>query len=377
VLVLTLDNAARWLVGRGLATPADIVDGRLAITDAARRNRNFRVTRARPACGYLVKQSAEAGADRGVDAEAAFYRFCDRHPAGEPVRAWLPRFVDYAESTSTLVIELLEEATPIWSFWADSDAPADRAATAGALGEALASLHTALRLESIGAPPLSLASDCPWILWVHRPRPTFLERVSAANVQAIKILQANPRVTRALDALRQQWSAPTVIHNDIKSDNVLVCRAADGRCDVRLIDWELVQAGDPAWDVGGVFCDVWVHRVASVPLDLGKTAEQALEESQHRLSTSFPVVRAFWAAYRKRAMPDKAEWPVVLDRSVRFAAARLIQSAYEIAQDAPVLPNPSVVMLQLAANVLEDPDSAQLHLLGIPPSLALPAVARS
>jgi Ser/Thr protein kinase RdoA (MazF antagonist) len=377
-LLLTVDNATQWLLERKLLTTADIVDGRVLIADAARRNRNLRVTRGtEPTAGYLIKQAGESGRDytQTIRSEAAFYRFCDRDSLAAPLRTFVPGFVDYVESSGTLVIELLEHAVPIWTFWASGASDEVRTAAARNLGEALACLHATWRLPDDSARlPGPLSSDAPWILGVHRPRPSILERISAANLQALKILQSNPRVTDALDALRNSWMVSTVIHNDIKSDNVLVWQTPDGECQLRLVDWELVQAGDPAWDVAGVFTDIWMHWISGIPFGANRAPEEALADAHQQLSTLFAANRAFWSAYRKRALGDREAWTTLLERAVRYAAARLIQSAYEQAQDAPLLPNSSVAMLQVAANVLQDADTAQVHLLGIPPSLSFAAL---
>ena len=377
VLLLTVDNAAEWLLAQNLITPADIVDGALAIEDAARRNRNLRVTR-KSGRGYLLKQTAEDtfGQADLVALETAFYRFCHEDPAGVPLREFLPALVEHTDKSGTLALELLDGAVPLGSFWQSEESPDRRVAAARQLGRALAHLHAILPLSVVPqALRRRLSDDTPWILGVHRPPPSILERLSAGNLQTLKILQASSRATAALNRLRDLWSATSLIHNDIKSDNVLISTNAHG-CRVSLVDWELVQVGDPAWDVAGVFTDLWVAWVGAVPFAAGKPAADALAESRQQLSVLFPAIRAFWSEYRQHALSDRNAWTAFLDRAVPYAAARLIQSAYEISQDAPILLNASVGMLQLAVNVLEDVDTAQVHLLGIPPSLSLTGLQR-
>ena len=47
------------------------------------------------------------------------------------------------------------------------------------------------------------------------------------------------------------WRAETFIHNDVKWDNFLVYARAGSRrlTQMKIIDWELANFGDPAWDV--------------------------------------------------------------------------------------------------------------------------------
>ena len=369
-MLLNVDNAAQWMKERGLLTAADVVDGRVLITDAGRRNRNLKVTRGPTASGYVIKQAPDGGLGRTstIAAEASFYRSSTTDPGMAAVRPTVPALVQYVESSQVLVIELLPDAVPLWAFWTSDESIADRTAAARLLGSALAALHgstPAPRNDSAWLRPAP-----PWILGVHRPAARVFEHISPANLRALRILQQNPDVCRSLTDLHDNWRSSAPIHNDVKSDNLLVWKSGD-EVQLRIVDWELIQQGDPLWDVAGAFCDVWVHWIAAIPLASSKDMEEALKEGRHQLSAFFPAVRAFWSAYRQQALTGREQWDAMLQRAIRYAAARLIQSAYEQSQDAIDLPNASVVMLQVAANVLTDPESAQLHLLGIPPSLTL------
>jgi len=109
-----------------------------------------------------------------------------------------------------------------------------------------------------------------------------------------------------------------------------------------------------------------------MPLSATRTPEQMLEEAQYPLTAMQPAIRACWREYRRTCALGADDAAGLLSRAVGYAAARLIQSAYERAHGAVALPNQSVMSLQLAANILADPDAALLHLLGIPP---VPAIA--
>src|SRR5205085_4146404 len=95
----------------------------------------------------------------------------------------------------------------------------------------------------------------PWVMRVHKPSPDLMATLSPANMETLKILQTQEQISARLDVLRKRWIASTLIHNDIKSDNILVSAPADGAPRVHIVDWELVQIGDPAWDIAGVLQD--------------------------------------------------------------------------------------------------------------------------
>lgn len=376
-MTLTVDSATPYLVSRGLVAVASIVEGDYVVIDSARRNRNLKVV-CEGAPSYLIKQPDrnEPGSEQTIRLEAGFYELCRTWERAAGMQAVVPRLFAFYPDDDVLVIELLRDAVPLWQHYAAADAEHFPIGVAAALGRALGVFHTAFRGCSPGDHRwlAGLGAHAPWILWVHKPGPDILERISPANLQTLKILQKEPRLSSRLDDLRRRWRVESLVHNDVKGENVLV-RAGDGEAsgpDVRIVDWELVQFGDPAWDVGAVFHDFLLFWIASMPLSATRTPEQMLEEAQYPLTAMQPAIRACWREYRRTCALGADDAAGLLSRAVGYAAARLIQSAYERAHGAVALPNQSVMSLQLAANILADPDAALLHLLGIPP---VPAIA--
>jgi hypothetical protein len=107
----------------------------------------------------------------------------------------------------------------------------------------------------------------------------------------------------------------------------------------------------------------WVY---SMPAGGGLSAEQMIAAARYPLATLQGAMRALWAGYRAAGGLGSAEADELLARSVAFSGARLIQSAYEMAFGAHVLPATSVLLLQISANLLADPGLAQVQLYGIP-----------
>ena len=85
-----------------------------------------------------------------------------------------------------------------------------------------------------------------------------------------------------------------------------------------------------------------------------------LSQARYPLRRMQPAIDAFWSAYR-----DAISAPPNLRRAVELAAVRLLQTAVERAQ---VLSAPSahlVTLLQLADNMLQEPERAATTLLGV------------
>ena len=366
--MLNIDNAALYLLERGLVTVGSILEGELAIVNVARRNRNLRVER-QDGPGYLVKQPDAPSPDgqHTLWREAGFFDLCLREPALAEIREIVPRLLHFDPNGPLLAFELLTAPANLWAHYTAFPAAQFPVETARTLGRALGTVHQTFRpLLAADDPRLRfLPRGAPWVLRVHKPGPELLASISQANYQTLRILQTQPGLSENLDRAGKLWTAETVIHGDVKSDNILVLTPGEGPPVVRLVDWELVQAGDPAWDVAGALQDFILFWVFSMPINAGLPVEEMVAGARFPLAVLQPALRAFWRGYRTAAGLGAAAANAVLARAVPFSAARLIQSAYELAHDSPSLPAHSVLLLQISANLLGDPETGQVELYGL------------
>jgi hypothetical protein len=359
----TLETAIPYLLDRGLVTMESILSGDLAVWSAARRHPNLRVERT-DGPGYLVKQPdpSSNGAVATLRREAEIYRLVHRRddPELAPVARLLPPLVDLDPSGPVLVLELVEKSRSLRELWGDLGPDAPPTAAAEAIGGALATVHATFEDDSRLA---DLPGGLPWVLQVHRPRPHLLSSLSPANVETLRILQTEEEMSRHLDALAPLWVGETLIHGDVKSDNLLLVETDAGIRAV-LVDWELAQVGDPAWDLAGFFQDMLLIWISSMPLHTlapGTPPEALADQAGWPLPVLQTVLRSFWRGYAREASPR----PERLERTVRYSGARLVQTAYELAHDADALPAHSVLCLQVASNLLADPRGARFELYGL------------
>jgi 5-methylthioribose kinase len=317
----------------------------------------------------LVKQpdAAAVGAPLTIASEAAFYSFCQNESGVSAVRAVVPTLVYFDPTKALLVMELIEKAVPLWTSYRNFEPSNFPLHIAFTLGETLATFHGLF--ASIRTPEDVrlgwLRHDAPWIMQIHKPTPELLGSISAANYQTLTILQNRENFSEKLDSLRPLWTSSTVIHGDIKSDNILVKFTKDSAScsEVFLVDWELVQIGDPAWDIAGVLQDFVLFWITS--MTPASTIDEMIENGPYRMIGLHSGIRAFWRGYRSKSGFTQSENESLLARAIKFSGARLIQSAFEMAYTAYTLPQASTLLLQISSNLLSDSEKSQVQFYGL------------
>ena len=357
--MLAQSEVAGYLLDRGLLSTESVVDGDLVVRDASSRNRNFKVERSR-AVSYLVKQGLSPDGVVTVAHEAAVYQALSG--LGAAVAGYLPHFYGYDQAERVLIVELVRNSEGLANYHLRLGRFPSR--VAAALGDGLGALHRLTwRGGDAGTPP----SPPPWILSVHRPDLSVFRDSSTAAIELIKVVQQSANFGSHLDQLRNEWHAQAFIHQDVKWDNVIVFAPSHAQArGVKLIDWESAAYGDPCWDIGSAFSSYLSFWLSSIPVTGQNPPERFAELARYPLSKMQAGIRSCWQAYTKQLGLDGPTANRWLLRTVRFAAARLLQAAFEASQMAVQLTGSSVLHAQLSVNMLERPRETAVHLLGIP-----------
>ena len=362
--MLTQQEIPAYMLQRHLISAESFVDGDIAVVEASRRNQNFKVV-SEHATSYQLKQGAPGSGIRTVAHEAAVYEVLHSTSAGAELRPYVPVVYRYDAREDLLILELIPGAEDLYQYHARRGYFAVSLATR--VGTALSCLH---RLTTRTVPQLSsaaFAASRPWVLDLDRPHLEIFREISSANVQLMRIMQSSSELTRLLREMREDWRADALIHNDIKWDNCLVFSSHESgrRTRLKIIDWEFAAVGDPCWDVGSMFSNYLSFWLMSIPITGEEPPDRFLELSSHKLQDMQPAMRAYWRSYVRGLELDAAECNERLLRAVRYAAARLLQTAFEQLQSVAHINGNVICLVQLSLNILQRPGAAAAHLLGM------------
>jgi len=361
-MVLAPQEMVRYLLRRGLISPATIVDNDLHIVDTSRRNCNLAVTTERGR-SYLLKQGLGEQSAMTVAHEALVYRYLAELPGTERLERYLPRCHDFDAATGVLVLELLPDALNLREHAYRRRRCSVRLARE--LGRALAALHGCDVHRLHHQAGLSLPGGQPWALWADRPTLATYRNATSATIEASRAIQRYPGGQAALAELRATWRPSVLIHGDLRWDNCLAHRRRPGdRTDLKLIDWEFADLGEPGWDIGSVLSEYLMLWLSSMPIT-GRSAAEFVELSTFPLHRVQPAACAFWDGYARYAALAPGTAAELQVRSIRFAGARLLHRAIERVKEMNELDPFTIALLQVAQNVLDRPAAAGRHLLGL------------
>ncbi len=364
--MLTESELAQFLLRKQLISRESITKGDLVVEDVSRRNYDFKIISKRGR-SYFVKHAAGAERVSTVEHEARLYNmFCSevkRNHFGRHV----PRYYEYDPKKRVLIIELIRDGENLREYHIRRRCFSSEVASA--LGNIVGSLHgwAGTNLKKL-ARIKAFVQKPPWALSLHHPGLRLLREMSSANIQIIKIVQQFEEFSQLLDNLRSEWKADTLIHFDLRWDNCIVLPQSIDGSNVRLkiVDWELAGLGDPCWDIASIFADYLSFWLLSIPITGETPPDQFVELARFPLERIQPALRSFWRSYDDCMELDAATSNEWLLRTTKYAAARLIQTAFEQTQFATQLTGNIVCLMQVSLNILRRPQEAIVHLLGVP-----------
>ena len=365
-MTITAATVTGYLERRGLLTPGAAAP--VQVLEVSSRNRNFVVRRAAGSEGYFVKQLRVPGPESlaMLAREAAVYALAASAPGLAALRPLLPAFHGFDE-----VLTGARARRPGRRREPRRHAPPARRVPPGAAeaaGRALATLH---RDASLSRGPLSAGP--PGIYTAHCGGP-LLRWLGPGQRLLVDRVRAIPALARSLDGLAAAWRPASLVHGDVKWDNVLA-RPPEGEAgaapggpawSVYLVDWELADLGDGTWDAGSLIQSYLAHWALSAPARPRTSLADRRREAAIPLEAVAPAARAFWARYSEGLATSPPARRELQGRTLAAAAARLLQTALETMHGRPEPTPVALSLFDLGADLMAAP-SEGARLLGLDP----------
>lgn len=356
----TLDDIHLLLFDKDLLSPDDLIFGEYDVTTINRRNRNLQITTSKN--NYLVKQVQKKESENGktLTNELLFYKYVKEHMPH--ISSLFPEVWFADEESVTLILNFYRDAVPLWRYYKDRCPDNFPVKTAEATGRLLANFHNAFsRLDKTSLPFLS--ADLPFIFDLNKPHPCILSFYAKGGYQLLESIQQDEKLVEIWETATSLWQNNSLIHGDIKLDNVIVIPEGDDNetDNVKLVDWEMLQYGDAAFDIGGALQDyifLWLIQMPDKD-----TAEEMIKGAPFAFSVFHPAIKAYWKGYSNICHAFGTEQ--VLKRSVLFSGLRCIQTSFEISNKFDHMPGIASILFNMGASIMKDPAKAQSLLFGL------------
>ena len=347
-MYLTPGSVVPYLLQKGILSEASLLEDDWHALQGDATRPVLRVTGA-TSPGWIVKQASPLDRNQVemLDREAAIFQLAGEVDWARPLRELLPEFRSYDPGVHALIVAQLPHDTGLDHL---RRANAQPQVFGNLLGRALAAVHVPLGQR--GPSSSMLSERMPWILQVdaadHEAMPAGVER------RLVELVKRETGLSATLTGLGQDWRHGTLVHGDAKLDNVLVRIGPRPR--VWLVDWAFSGSGDPAWDVGTIVHSalmLWLH---GIPFQREQPFTQALDEATLPLAATRDFISTFTSAYCEARRLRNSAARSFARRAFSYAGAAMVQSAIAAANLNEELTPRQLAVIQMASNVLDDPD---------------------
>jgi len=355
---LDTKNVAAYLVERGVLS----ADSDVLVKDVSRRNKNFRLLAGD--AGFMIKQTLAASRSDILMLRREAYCY-DMARSDAILSRLMPALVMYDSSANILVTRLARDAESV------ADRHMRGVGIPPELGEILGEAVARYQALPVSAfermeartpfprrtPYILDAGEAALREWVH---------IGPLASQFSEVMRNQPELGRLLDKFRMEWRQDCLIHGDVSWENVLVFMKPAQQSDVLIVDWEMADVGDPAWDAGAIlrsFLSAWLlaNRESFVCRNIQAGSGPPPIETMRALTL------AFWTAYARARRFDAATSRLELERSMQFASLQMAHVALEIGRSGHLKPEISSSTLEVvgvAFKLFQNPQPPVRFLLG-------------
>lgn len=366
MLTLTAENVVLYLIKKGLYPEQD--DHTVKITSLSGKNFNLRLQFAN-GLDLVVKQEViiDDECDQDFLGESALQSLLRSRPELQPLQQLVPPITLYDPENAVLVCPFLTDYEDVSDYFHRTETP--NLQLAQMMGEVLGQLHQRTLNRVDYRDQLFAIDDCinvkaeaPRSLGaIKRLTPEIFGRMRADAFGFYRWAQAHPEVNQALAQLRQQWRGGCVLHQDLKFSNWLWCEATG---EIKLIDWEKVDWGDPLTDLADVLVAYIYRWLKSCAWEISTDLSTCLQTATLPLTAIQPSLQTLIRQYFGN-FPQIAELhPDWINQTVQLMGRELIDRVLRDIQYHLPLGHQQAATLQLAQRLLCQPARASRNIFG-------------
>ncbi len=381
-LILSSDNVFDYLVQHKLCKSEDRSDVR--VTAKEYKNFNLLVSFGDQR-SLLVKQErivAKRGHQNDFWPEWLIHEFVKHFPELRSLRALVSEVIHFDPEHSILVLNYFENYSDFSDFYESHQNQFFPTAIAASLGTTLATLHKST-LASQSYQDFLTQSATPgepakvrapkFLRGLERVGPGIFSRIPTDGLEFWKLYQRYESLHQSMVDICETFDPCCLTHNDLGLRNILLnlnwdlptTEPQNSALIVRVIDWEFLSWGDPAYDLGMVlsgYLKIWLRSlVVSSAIDI----QMALRLATTPLEKLQPSMVALLKSYLAHFPEILERHPNFLSRVMQCTGLVLIKRMQGKLEQLDPFDNTSICTLQVAKALLCNPEQSILNVLGV------------
>lgn len=364
--LLSTQNVVEYLIERNLCRREDTKE--VQIESKSSKNFNLLVS-LNSDRHFLVKQEP---CDRTGKHDGAFlkewqiHKWLEKYSKLSPIRPAIVEAIDFDPKNSIIVFNYLYDHYDLEYFYQDRQLFSPE--IAASIGTTLADIHriTFYCQESQKFLFANSLNEIKRQRFTIRPmnniRPEVFGHIGQENFIFFKLYQRYKSLEKAIAQLQNAYQSCCLIHNDLKLDNILLNK--NDSSNIRIIDWELFQWGDPRFDLGKILADYLRLWLKSLMLSTDIDLNTALRLATTPLELLQPSMAELIKAYRDRFSEILVLRPDFMQRVVQFTGFALLREIWTRIFYHETFDNSQIAMLQVAKTLLCNPEQSISTLFG-------------
>ena len=322
---------------------------------------------------YLVKQGRFDGRDRSLGClqyEWLLQQLLDSFPQLAKVRPSIAPIINFDAENSILVVKYLPEYISLDKCYARlDDYPTKIAAV---LGTNLARIHCLTYRKNEYLSFMQQHGDRAF-----KAKPDFMHGLAlvsphvfayicSSGIEFFKLYQRFPRLHQAVVELYDSYQATCLTHNDARFSNYLIKDISSlDNPQIKLIDWEFIDWGDPAQDLGMLISKYFELWLDSLQVDSDRDLNLSFSSAACPLTKIQPSLVAILENYLATFGQITSARSDFVYRVVQFAGLSLVKRLQHQVECHQPFGNQDVCILQVAKNLLCYPERALDSIFGL------------
>ena len=329
---------------------------------------------------FLVKQNrvdSEGKTSGNLITEWSVQDLIDRFTELASIQPLISEILKFDRQNSAIVAVFYKNYISLDDFYESRNTYDSR--IANMLGVNLATIHQAtyqqqqqreflsrhIRLEFTRKPP-------GFIRRLNSISPSIFAKTCPDGLTFYKLYQRFPSLNQAIMELYDRLQPACLTHNDLTLDNFIIDTQIDLSSDsavirpeqLKIIDWEFINWGDPAADLGTLVSQYLSEWLGSLVADGNLDLNTILRLASCPLEKITPSLQAFLQAYLTQFPEILNDRPDFIRTTVQFAGIGILSRLSYYVEYHYHFDNESICKLQVAKNLLCNPQQAIETLFG-------------